>query len=206
MADLTFSSDRRYVFSVGRHVRLQDMRWPEIIVVPFAANPHIGPETKPEKTQASIVETHPIALERDHCFIHGELIYRAYQEKLQGTIYLDVKPVDSLDSHFRRVPLGIVPDTYLNRQRNKLFAVWPNQPRAEVLPVVIPGDRNGTPMVIRTGKLSVCLVLGIDRADFIGRNSLSWRIWLGAVRLSLNRHGLASHGIRPGRINLYNLT
>lgn len=150
MADLTFSYNAKYIFSVDRQVRLEEMKWPVPIAIPFP---------QPTHTTFSIDDAHPTALEAlDHCSIHEQHIYRVYQEERQGIIYLGMKPLDSPDSEFNRRQLGIIPDAYLDRQQNKLFMVWPRSKLEEVMQIVIPGERNGMPILIHTGILSACLV------------------------------------------------
>ncbi|OAX82421.1 hypothetical protein ACJ72_03232 [Emergomyces africanus] len=167
MADLTFSLDGKHIFSVDRQVRNEDLQWPTPI--PTAPLSTTSPTTSLHQlslSPLSILDTHPITLERDFCFIDTALIYRISQEERLGSVYLDVKRIldpPSTSNYFRRA-LGIIPDDYLNRLSDKVFIVWPRDSADEVKLVVVPGGRNGMPMTIRSGIASGELVSIVEHA------------------------------------------
>lgn len=159
MADLTFSSNGEYIFSVDRQVRLENMTWPTPIPVPKALNSN-------RPSSLTIADTHPITLERDYCFIDSQRIYRLYQDGRLGFTYLDVKRLDAIDTdEFYRKSLGIIPDDYLDRRENKLCLVWPKAPLEAVKLVVVPDERNGILMMVQTGISSSDLVRDCEMAE-----------------------------------------
>ncbi|EGC49403.1 conserved hypothetical protein [Histoplasma capsulatum var. duboisii H88] len=166
MADLTFSLDGKHIFSVDRQVPPEDMQWPTPL--PITSLPPTPPTDRLNNLSLSlsIVDTHPVTLERDYCFIDTALIYRVSQEERLGTVYLDVKSIHepaSTTNCFRKA-LGIVPDDYLIRLLDKVFLVWPRDSAEEVKMVVVPGGRNGMPMIIRSGMSSGELVGIVEKA------------------------------------------
>ncbi|KAL2373766.1 WD domain-containing protein, variant [Blastomyces gilchristii SLH14081] len=168
MADLTFSVDGKYIFSVDRQVPPEDLQWPT--PVPISPLPTTPPTARLSELSLSlslsILDTHPVTLERDYCFMDPVLIYRISQEERLGTVYLDVKRIHepATTTNYFRKALGIVPDDYLNRLLDKVFLVWPRGSAEEVKMVVVPGGRNGMPMIIRSGMSSGELVGMVEKA------------------------------------------
>ncbi|OJD11177.1 hypothetical protein AJ78_08000 [Emergomyces pasteurianus Ep9510] len=166
MADLTFSLDGKHIFSVDRQVRNEDLQWPTPLPTgPLSTTPPTS-SLRHLSLSLSILDTHPITLERDYCFVDTALIYRISQEERLGPVYLDVKRITdppNTSNYFRRA-LGIIPDDYLNRLFDKVFFVWPRDSAEEVKLVVVPGGRNGMPMVIRSGITSGELVDIVEHA------------------------------------------
>ncbi|PGH15219.1 hypothetical protein AJ79_02584 [Helicocarpus griseus UAMH5409] len=164
MADLTFSLDGKHIFSVDRQVRNEEMKWPTPIPVTSVRPTTTSHSPSCSPDVFSILETHPVTLERDYCFIDTKLMYRISQEERLGTVYLNVKGIhdDPNKTHFFR--LGIIPDDYLNRSYDKVFLVWPRGRDEEVKLVVVPGGRNGMPMVIMSGMYNDELADSVEKA------------------------------------------
>ncbi|PGH12602.1 hypothetical protein AJ80_06660 [Polytolypa hystricis UAMH7299] len=164
MADLTFSLDGKYIFSVDRQVRNEEMQWPTPLPAISLPSTPTSASLSALSLSLSILDTHPITLERDYCFIDTQLMYRVSQAQRLGTVYLDVKRIhDDPSTASQSFHLGIIPDDYLNRVYDKVFLVWPRDGGEEVKLVVVPGGRNGMPMVIRLGMYSDELVGFVEK-------------------------------------------
>lgn len=97
---------------------------------------------------------HPTIIERELCYIHESYLYRIWNKERNGVVYLDKKHIDAPNDETKSRYIGVIPDLNLNRQENKLFAIWPQDPTGEVKLLIKPDGRTGHPTLIKTGIMS----------------------------------------------------